>query len=460
MPRPGEYLVDVTEGITRVEDLPKPPALQAVAQPSPPALPPLRPPLLRYRDGQRPDMTWATRWPGGPATSASPTPSTTAPGAAAISPPTCPTWPAPGPATPIGSWPWPSGWSSRTAYPIRPPVGTSGATTASSSPSPPSRTGWRPGEKKRRHASGPITSIGPSTASPGTSPLTSCTTAPSASCRSSITAPSSGCATRSSTTTRLTGYPEVLPPLPGGPDRPRVDPSRDHHRRLGAVSAADFPGLRPCQHQVCRFHILAELNKAVLRAVAQARKRLAAQKPKLPRGRPSRRRRNGRSGGDGTSIGKSGTCSSIVISSSSCTSRRRTADVAAHHPGLPRLRALRRIVEEIYRLFDRRCRTETALAKLARLRIRSAARRAGADLQKLQSSDLEKALTFLDDRLLGSTSNAVERGNRRHRKMQKTVYRVRTQANSAVGSRWTCFARPKAEGRNQTTRILHRARGG
>jgi hypothetical protein len=37
--------------------------------------------------------------------------------------------------------------------------------------------------------------------------------------------------------------------------------------------------------------------------------------------------------------------------------------------GLPRLRALRRIVEEIHRLFDRRCRTETALAKLARLRI-------------------------------------------------------------------------------------------
>ena len=34
---------------------------------------------------------------------------------------------------------------------------------------------------------------------------------------------------------------------------------------------------------------------------------------------------------------------------------------------------------------------------------------------------------FLDERLLGATSNAVERGNRRYRKMQKTVYRVRTQ---------------------------------
>ena len=40
------------------------------------------------------------------------------------------------------------------------------------------------------------------------------------------------------------------------------------------------------EHQVCRFHILAELNKAVLRAIARVRKRLAAQEPKLPRGRP------------------------------------------------------------------------------------------------------------------------------------------------------------------------------
>jgi len=42
------------------------------------------------------------------------------------------------------------------------------------------------------------------------------------------------------------------------------------------------------------------------------------------------------------------------------------------------------------------------------------------------SAKVEKALTFLEDRLLGATFNAVERGNRRYRKMQKTVCRVRT----------------------------------
>lgn len=83
---------------------------------------------------------------------------------------------------------------------------------------------------------------------------------------------------------------------------------------------------------------------------------------------------------------------------------------------------------EVYRLFDRRCRTDTALAKLAKLRRRMARfRQVGKRLQKLFSPNLEKALTFLDDKCLPSTSNAVERGNRRHRKMQKTIYRTRTQ---------------------------------
>src|SRR5262249_30000074 len=41
-------------------------------------------------------------------------------------------------------------------------------------------------------------------------------------------------------------------------------------------------------HQVCTFHALREVPKAVLSAVAQERKRLAAGAPKLPRDRPSK----------------------------------------------------------------------------------------------------------------------------------------------------------------------------
>jgi hypothetical protein len=36
--------------------------------------------------------------------------------------------------------------------------------------------------------------------------------------------------------------------------------------------------------------------------------------------------------------------------------------------GWPQLRTLRKILEEVYRLFDRRCRTQTALKKLQKLR--------------------------------------------------------------------------------------------
>lgn len=94
----------------------------------------------------------------------------------------------------------------------------------------------------------------------------------------------------------------------------------------------------------------------------------------------------------------------------------------------PQLRALRAIMEQVYALIDRRCRTETALAKLAALQRRlGRCRHLGRSLDKLRSPNLAKALTVLDDKALAATSNAVERGNRRHRKMQKTIYRVRTQ---------------------------------
>jgi hypothetical protein len=40
-------------------------------------------------------------------------------------------------------------------------------------------------------------------------------------------------------------------------------------------------------HQLCTFHVVRELTKAVLGAVAKVRKELAARKPKLKRGRPA-----------------------------------------------------------------------------------------------------------------------------------------------------------------------------
>jgi hypothetical protein len=214
------------------------------------------------------------------------------------------------------------------------------------------------------------------------------------------------------------------------------------------------------KHQVCRFHILAELNKAVLRAVAQVRKRLAAQKPKLPRGRPGtpeakrkarQRQRLQRKVGDLFEHRH------LFVKRQLTPGERRTLRRITR--GLPQLRALREMVEEIHRLFDRRCRTETARRKLGRLRARVCRfKGVGPILKKLQSPNLEKALTFLDDSLLESTSNAVERGNRRHRKMQKTVYRVRTQPTISGRIALDMFRDAQGPSRTETMKTLHHAR--
>jgi hypothetical protein len=214
-------------------------------------------------------------------------------------------------------------------------------------------------------------------------------------------------------------------------------------------------------HQLCTFHILREVTKAVLSAVAQERKRLAATAPKLPRGRPR------------------------ATKAAQCAARRKkriernVSDLFDHRylfvrkhlspsergtlrrisRGLPQFRRLRELMEEVYRLFDRRCRMATALAKLAALRTRLRRfKKLRSVLKKLLSPSLEKALVFLDERLMGATSNAVERGNRRYRKMQKTVYRVRTQEAIEGRLALDLLREIQARGQAGTTKTLHRAR--
>lgn len=213
-------------------------------------------------------------------------------------------------------------------------------------------------------------------------------------------------------------------------------------------------------HQICEFHILKELTKAILRAVAKVRKTLAERQPTLKRGRPS------------TPVAKRAARQRerlqkkiadlfehrhLFVQHDLTPAQRRTLHKITR--GLPQLRTLRDIMEEVYRLFDRRCRSDTALAKLAKLRQRVRRFKAvGKVLNKLESYNLDKALTFLDDKLLPSTSNAVERGNRRHRKMQKTVYRVRTQEHIHNRIAMDMLRDSQKEGRTNTLTTLHRER--
>jgi hypothetical protein len=213
-------------------------------------------------------------------------------------------------------------------------------------------------------------------------------------------------------------------------------------------------------HQICTFHVLAEVIKAVLSAVASARKRLAAQQPKLPKGRPS------------TPAAKAAARQKKRLAQQrvdlythrhlfvqrhlSHSERKRWWRITRD---LPQLRTLRELMEQVYALFDRRCRTQTALDKLDKLRRRLLRfPQVGETLKKLFAPTLEKALTFLDDKLLPSTSNAVERGNRRYRKMQNQVYRVRTQEQISARLALDMWREAQGEGRQQTLHTLHEAR--
>ena len=184
-------------------------------------------------------------------------------------------------------------------------------------------------------------------------------------------------------------------------------------------------------HQMCPFHVLKELTQGILSAVAVERNRLAKSKPKLKRGRPASK----------VKVARRLTRQSKQIQEKirdvfqerflfvkrrlKPSARKRLVHITR---GLPQWRTLREIMDHISALFDRRCRTQTALGTLQKLR--QWVNRftwIGETFKKVFSPTLEKALTLLDDTLLPATSNAVERGNRRHRKRQKSVYRIRSK---------------------------------
>jgi Transposase len=355
----------------------------------------------------------------------------------------------------------PSAWSSRTAYRIASPVGASGAITACSFLTPRSRTGSRTGGKKAARRID--TDYLDWALSDFSGFIAADELYDGPFCVLSIV--------DNRTFKRL-----VYKVLNHDPTKPDIEAFfRRFHAALETRGltvqgiTTDGSELYPepivtvfgnVPHQLCTFHVIQDLNKAVLSAVAKLRKALAAGAPKLGRGRPATKvakqtaRRKKRIE---HKVGELFKHRYLFVQHHLTASERKI--LARITRGQPQLRALRGLMEEVYRLFDRRCRTATALAKLAKLRMRL--RRfvqLREVLKKLFLPGLEKALVFLDEKLLGATSNAVERGNRRYRKMQKTVYRVRTQRTIEDRLALDLWRERHAGDRAKTTKTLHEAR--
>jgi hypothetical protein len=223
---------------------------------------------------------------------------------------------------------------------------------------------------------------------------------------------------------------------------------------------AVFPGVR---HQICEFHVKKEINKAVLKAVTQIRRELKQTKTKrTKRGRPTTKeekaiiRKNERIDAKITDLFDN---RFLFVQKELSASEWKTFRKITR--GFPELRKLREMVDLVYGLYDRRCKRSTALTKLQKLREKL--KRFGwlsEVLKKLESPTVERSLLFLDDKKLPSTSNAVERGNRRFRKMQKTVYRVRTHENISNRMALDMFRDLYLPIRYKAIQSLHQARAG
>jgi len=114
-------------------------------------------------------------------------------------------------------------------------------------------------------------------------------------------------------------------------------------------------------HQICQFHVMQEINKQVLKALAHARRQLEAKKAKCRRGRPCRKqakraaRHNKRLAKKKKDLFEH---RHLFVKHKLTAKEKRILQRITR--GLPELRHLRSIMDEVYRLFDRRCRTDTA----------------------------------------------------------------------------------------------------
>ena len=160
---------------------------------------------------------------------------------------------------------------------------------------------------------------------------------------------------------------------------------------------------------------IAEVVKAGWGAVASARKRLAATHPTRSPGRPTTQ----------AAHAAARTQKRLAPQRVALSTQR---SLGVQHPlrsrdrtrlwrltrGRPQWRTLRALMAQVSAGLDRRCRTQTALDKLANLRRRLLrCTPVGETLTQRVAPPLAQALPCLDAQLCPSTSHAVERGNRR-----------------------------------------------
>ncbi len=178
------------------------------------------------------------------------------------------------------------------------------------------------------------------------------------------------------------------------------------------------------EHQLCIFHVLANINKDVLAAARAILKTLPKPK-KYRRGRPNKRGRKR----------KKDDRRKFVSDHLHLIVKRRdrfTEDDRAEWRRMveidPAFETLKDFVDEVHGLFEKGITKETARrrrSRLARNPVYLDIPHLKRAIHRVRRHEFEKMIVFMDYENLDRTNNHVERGNRSFRMIQKTRYRRR-----------------------------------
>lgn len=197
-----------------------------------------------------------------------------------------------------------------------------------------------------------------------------------------------------------------------------------------------FEHFQGCEHQLCVFHVLRELNLEILRAFRATACKFPVNR-KRGRGRPKKR---GRPRKDPAWRRKFGNKHAYLIVKRedrlTQEDKRNLVKLYALSPGF---RTLRHIAIQTLNLFSEE-NSKTLACRRRTLLLHEIERCGFSDLAKvfmakLRESKFQRMITFLGWKNVDRTNNHVERNNRSFRMIQKSRYR-RRGAHTIAGSLW------------------------
>ena len=178
------------------------------------------------------------------------------------------------------------------------------------------------------------------------------------------------------------------------------------------------------EHQLCIFHVLAEINKDALKSARSIRDELPKPK-KRRRGRPCSRGRP-REHDDRRAFVSERLY--LIVKRRDRFTEQDEADWTRMVEIDARFETLKRFVDAVHGLFERGISKRTARLRRTLLR-RNEAYAGDAHLERamrrLAAEKFEKMIVFMSYTNLDRTNNHLERGNRSFRMLQKTRYRRR-----------------------------------